>query len=47
MRTGSDSLDELAIYVASFDFPFRVDEPPELVTHLRELADRLPAALDR
>ncbi|MEU5759602.1 YafY family protein [Nocardia sp. NPDC047648] len=44
LRTGSDSLDELAIYVAGFGFPFRVHEPPELVTHLRELAARLGAA---
>lgn len=44
LRTGSDSLDELAIYVASFGFPFRVHEPPELVAHLRELAARLGAA---
>ncbi|MFF7939850.1 helix-turn-helix transcriptional regulator [Nocardia gamkensis] len=44
LRTGSDSLDELAIYVAGFGFPFRVHEPPELVAHLRELAARLGAA---
>ncbi|MBF6190729.1 YafY family protein [Nocardia sp. CDC186] len=46
LRTGSDSLDELAVYVAGFGFPFRVHEPPELRTHLRELAARLGAALD-
>jgi predicted DNA-binding transcriptional regulator YafY len=44
LRTGSDSLDELAIYVAGFGFPFQVHEPPELVAHLRELAARLGAA---
>ncbi|WP_107659400.1 helix-turn-helix transcriptional regulator [Nocardia suismassiliense] len=41
LRTGSNSLDELAIYVATFGFPFRVHEPPELVTHIRELSARL------
>ncbi|MFI9401504.1 helix-turn-helix transcriptional regulator [Nocardia sp. NPDC052316] len=41
LRTGSNSLDELAVYVATFGFPFRVHEPPELVTHIRELSARL------
>ncbi|WP_159930136.1 MULTISPECIES: YafY family protein [Nocardia] len=45
LRTGANSLDELAIYVATFGFPFRVHEPPELVTHIRELAARLAAAV--
>ncbi|MBF6166554.1 YafY family transcriptional regulator [Streptomyces gardneri] len=46
LRTGANSLDELAIYVATFGFPFRVHEPPELVTHIRELAARLAAAVE-
>ncbi|MDE1673580.1 helix-turn-helix transcriptional regulator [Nocardia gipuzkoensis] len=46
LRTGSNSLDELAIYLATFGFPFRVHEPPELVAHIRELAARLGAAVD-
>ncbi|MFE7743241.1 helix-turn-helix transcriptional regulator [Nocardia sp. NPDC057455] len=45
LRTGSDSLDELAIYVAGFGFGFRVLEPPELRTRIRELAARLGAAV--
>ncbi|MBF6301867.1 YafY family transcriptional regulator [Nocardia amamiensis] len=46
LRTGANSLDELAIYVATFGFPFRVHEPPELIAHIRELTARLGAAVD-
>ncbi|MCP2295959.1 putative DNA-binding transcriptional regulator YafY, contains an HTH and WYL domains [Nocardia amikacinitolerans] len=45
LRTGSNSLDELAIYVALFDFPFRVHEPPELVERVRVLAERFSDAV--
>ncbi|MFI9510469.1 helix-turn-helix transcriptional regulator [Nocardia sp. NPDC052566] len=41
LRTGSNSLDELAVWVAAFGFPFRVHEPPELIEHIRALAARL------
>jgi predicted DNA-binding transcriptional regulator YafY len=47
LHAGSDSLDELALYVGLFGFPFEVHEPPELVAHVRELAARLAAAADR
>ena len=46
LRAGSNSLDELALYVGLFGFPFEVHEPPELVTHVRELAARLAGAVD-
>ncbi|GHG50982.1 DNA-binding transcriptional regulator [Amycolatopsis bullii] len=46
LRAGSDSLDELAIYVAGTGFGFRVHEPPELVAHVRGLAARLGEAVD-
>ncbi len=46
LRTGSDSLDELAVYVGSFGFRFRVHEPPELVDHVRDLAVRLAEAVE-
>ncbi|WP_442799826.1 hypothetical protein [Nocardia sp. NBC_01730] len=46
LRTGTNSLDELAIYVATFGFPFRVHEPPELIAHIRALTTRLTAAVD-
>jgi predicted DNA-binding transcriptional regulator YafY len=44
LHTGSNSLDELAIYVAGFGFRFRIQEPPELIAHLRDLAARLTEA---
>jgi predicted DNA-binding transcriptional regulator YafY len=46
LHAGSNSLDELALYVGLFGFPFDVHEPPELVAHVRELAARLGAAAD-
>ena len=46
LRAGSNSLDELALYVGLFGFPFEVHEPPELVAHVRELAARLVDAAD-
>ncbi|MGS2618592.1 helix-turn-helix transcriptional regulator [Micromonospora sp. LZ34] len=42
--TGTDSLTDLAIYLAKFDVPFTVLEPPELRAVLRELATRYLAA---
>jgi predicted DNA-binding transcriptional regulator YafY len=44
LHTGSDSLDELALYVAIKGFDFEVLDPPELVPVLRALADRLARA---
>jgi hypothetical protein len=44
---GSNSLDELTLYVGLYGFPFEVHEPPELVAQVRELAARLAAAADR
>lgn len=44
LHTGSDSLDELAVYIGLFGFRFRVDEPPELAEHVRQLAGRLMAS---
>ena len=45
LRAGSDSLDELAIYVAGKGFDFQVHEPPELVDHVRALAARFGRAV--
>jgi len=45
LHTGSNSLDEIAVYVGLFGFGFRVHEPPELIDHLRALADRVTAAV--
>ena len=44
LHTGSNSLDELAVYTALFGFDFRVLEPPELIDHMRGLAQRIAAA---
>ncbi|MBF6161569.1 helix-turn-helix transcriptional regulator [Nocardia cyriacigeorgica] len=46
LHTGSNSLDELAIYLALFDLPIRIDEPPELIARVRELTARLSAAVE-
>ena len=46
LHTGSNSLDELALYVALKGFDFRVLHPPELVPVLRALSDRLGRAAD-
>jgi predicted DNA-binding transcriptional regulator YafY len=46
LRAGSNSLDELAIYVTTKGFDFQVHEPPELVEHVRTLAARLTGATD-
>ncbi len=45
LRVGSNSLDEIAVYTGLFGFEFRVHEPPELIDHLRALADRVTAAI--
>ncbi|MEV8095516.1 transcriptional regulator [Kitasatospora sp. NPDC085879] len=44
LRTGSNSLDGLALHLALLGFPFTVHEPPELVAHVAALADRLRCA---
>ncbi|MEU6860537.1 transcriptional regulator [Glycomyces sp. NPDC046736] len=42
--TGTDSLADLAFYVARLDLPFTVEHPPELRRELRALAERFNAA---
>ena len=46
LRTGSNSLDELAVYLGLFDLPFTVHEPPELRSRIRDLAARLTDAVN-
>ena len=41
LHTGSNSLDELALFVGLKGFDFQVLDPPELVPVLRSLAERL------
>ena len=43
-RTGDDDLAWLAMRIAMLGVDFEVHEPPELVDHLRALADRLERA---
>lgn len=40
LLTGADSLDVLAVHLGMLGFDFDVVEPPELVEHLRALAER-------
>lgn len=47
LHTGSNSLDELAIYVAAKGVDFEVLDPPELVAHLDVVARRLARAARR
>lgn len=44
LHTGSNSLDELALYVAIKGFDFQVLDPPELIPVLHTLAERLRKA---
>ncbi len=46
LHTGSNSLDELALYVALKGFDFQVLDPPELVPVLRALSARLTRAAE-
>ncbi|WP_283134499.1 helix-turn-helix transcriptional regulator [Rhizohabitans arisaemae] len=45
LESGSNSLDEMLFYITSLGLPFEAHEPPELLTHMRALADRLTAAI--
>jgi predicted DNA-binding transcriptional regulator YafY len=46
VRTGADTLEWLAFRLLSLGCDFRVEEPAELVAHLRELGDRVRRAAD-
>lgn len=47
VSVGSDTPRMLALYLGMLDFDFEVHEPPELVEHLRALADRYRRAISR
>jgi predicted DNA-binding transcriptional regulator YafY len=47
VETGSDSLDELAVWVSLFGFEFEVHEPDELRERVAEMAGRLTRAGQR
>jgi hypothetical protein len=44
LHTGSNNLDALAIHVAVLGIDFQAHEPPELLDHIRTLAERLGRA---
>ena len=44
LRTGSQSVQTLAIHLMWLGIEFRVHEPPELIDHIRQLRDRLHRA---
>ena len=43
--TGADSVETVAVWIGMLGLDFHVDEPPELVAHLRTLATRYAAAV--
>ncbi|HTZ82349.1 MAG TPA: YafY family protein [Candidatus Acidoferrales bacterium] len=45
LRTGSHSLEGITIHLSLLGVPFRVHEPPELITHIRNLSERLMFAI--
>ncbi|AFU05153.1 helix-turn-helix transcriptional regulator [Nocardia brasiliensis] len=45
LLTGADALETIAIYLSMLMMDFRVEEPPELVAHIRTLARRYTAAV--
>lgn len=44
VRTGSNSLDELVLYMGLLGFAFEVVSPPEVAEHARTVAARLAGA---
>lgn len=46
LLTGADRLETIAIYLSMLMMDFRVNSPPELVTHIRTLARRYAAATE-
>ena len=44
-RTGSQSLEGITIHLSMLGVAFEVHEPPELITYIRGLADRLKSAI--
>ncbi|MBF6145380.1 helix-turn-helix transcriptional regulator [Nocardia nova] len=45
LYTGADTLETIAIYLSMLMMDFRVDEPPELVDHIRTLGRRYSSAV--
>jgi predicted DNA-binding transcriptional regulator YafY len=47
LRTGAETLDALAVHLGMLGADFEVSEPPELVDHIRALAERYHRATPR
>jgi len=47
LYTGSHSLESITIHLALLEVAFRVHEPPELITYIRELTERLNNAIQK
>lgn len=47
LHTGANDLDGIAVHIGLLGFEFQVDGPPELVDHMRALADRIHRAVSR
>ncbi|KIA65700.1 helix-turn-helix transcriptional regulator [Nocardia vulneris] len=45
LLTGADALETIAIYLSMLMMDFRVEDPPELIAHIRTLARRYTAAV--
>jgi predicted DNA-binding transcriptional regulator YafY len=45
LEAGSDSLKTMAVYVGMLGLDFTVTEPPELIAHLAEIANRYHRAV--
>lgn len=45
LHTGSDSIESLAVHLGLLNVDFEVDDPPELVDHLRQLSQRYGRAV--
>jgi len=45
LRTSDDNLDWLAMRIAMIGFDYEVHEPPELIEHLRGIAERIGRAV--
>ncbi len=45
LATGADRLETVAVYLGMLDADFEVTEPPELVGHVRALAERYARAV--
>jgi hypothetical protein len=43
--TGADSLEVVAVWIGMLGLDFHITEPPELVEHVRALAERYARAL--